>query len=572
MAGFDLGSVVLHLESNLTDFKKGLNQAQDEVNLFGNRIQSVADKVQLFSGVAATAGIAAVGLFTKNAIQDAETYEQQVIALTTLLGDQAAAEKQIAIVRKDALKTPFNVEGLIKYNQLLISAGVNADQSEKDILNLGDAISANGKGANEMDRIVVNLQQIKNVGKATEMDMRQFAFNGINMYQLLADSTKLPISQLKDMDITYEMVSGALAKASAEGGKYHDANLKQSASLQGLKSNLQDTIQQQGTSIVMNTGLFEAIKNVTGALTKWITDVAPKVTVAIMEFEVAILDLTIFLRDHKDQVALVASILITFFVPALIAVAVQMGINTVTAVANATWSIIQFAIEGWKAIGMLVAKTIQLGIATISIIAHSAATVWATIVTTAMTAATWLLNVALLVLTSPIFLVVAAIVALIAIGWLLIANWDKVKAFGQQMLDSLVSGFWGFVSILKNIGGHILNAIKKPFEDAWHYVEGVMNKIKSALDFTKRHSPSTLDIVQKGVKLVNNALGDLAAPINMPSHAMAPSAMSSGSMTNVGNITIDLSGAIISDQFAAQRIGEKIGDSIIGRLKANVRF
>lgn len=104
-----------------------------------------------------------------------------------------------------------------------------------------------------------------------------------------------------------------------------------------------------------------------------------------------------------------------------------MAINTVTAIANSTLAIISFGIEGWNAIAMLVAKTIQLGLASAAFIFHTAITIAQTAATIAITAATWLLNAALAVLTSPIFLVIAAIVALIAIGYLLIKTGILLK-------------------------------------------------------------------------------------------------------------------------------------------------
>jgi hypothetical protein len=249
-----------------------------------------------------------------------------------------------------------------------------------------------------------------------------------------------------------------------------------------------------------------------------------------------------------------------------------MGINMVTAVANTTAQIILFALEGWKAIEMLIVKIVQLGLATAAFILHTAVTIAQTVATTAITAATWLLNAALAVLTSPIFLVVAAIVALIAIGYLLITNWDKVKAFGQSMINFLVSKFWEFVGTLRNIGGSIFDAIKRPFEDAWNTIQNIMNKIKDALDFTKRHSPSILDIVKKGIGNVNDALSELAWNTNITPQAAALSVANGGQSTRINQIAIDMAGAYIGSEYEASRLGEKMGDAIIKKLQLNIRI
>ena len=89
-----------------------------------------------------------------------------------------------------------------------------------------------------------NLQQIKNVGKATSQDIKQFANAGINIYGLLAEATGKTTEQVKDMDVSYEVLSEALAKASAEGGKYYGAMEAQSQTFNGSLAATKESIQQ----------------------------------------------------------------------------------------------------------------------------------------------------------------------------------------------------------------------------------------------------------------------------------------------------------------------------------------
>lgn len=46
-----------------------------------------------------------------------------------------------------------------------------------------------GGGSDELGRMAQNLQQIKNAGKATAADIKQFAYAGIDVYGILADYT-----------------------------------------------------------------------------------------------------------------------------------------------------------------------------------------------------------------------------------------------------------------------------------------------------------------------------------------------------------------------------------------------
>lgn len=170
--------------------------------------------------------------------------EQYSTAFTTLLGDAEEADRVMAQIRKDAASTPFDVDSLTQANQMLISAGISADQARGDVLNLANAIAATGGGSAELSRMAANMQQIRNTGKATAMDIRQFANAGINIYGLLADYTGKTVAEVSELDVSYEVLAGALAKASSEGGKFYGAMEAQSQTFNGRMSTLKDNATQ----------------------------------------------------------------------------------------------------------------------------------------------------------------------------------------------------------------------------------------------------------------------------------------------------------------------------------------
>lgn len=179
-----------------------------------------------------------------NGIEFNAQMEQYQTAFTTLLGDADAAADAMAKIREDAARTPFNVESLTQANQALISAGLSADKAREDVNNLANAIAATGGGSAELSRMAANMQQIQNVGKATAMDIRQFANAGINIYGLLADSMGITAKEAAELDVTYEQLSEALAHAAEAGGMYEGAMEAQSQTFQGRLSTLQDNIAQ----------------------------------------------------------------------------------------------------------------------------------------------------------------------------------------------------------------------------------------------------------------------------------------------------------------------------------------
>ena len=121
---------------------------------------------------------------------------------------------------------------------MLVSTEENAEDARDIILALGDAVTATGGGNDELSRMTANLQQIKNAGKATALDIKQFAYAGIDIYGLLADYTGKTTEEVKDMSVSYDILTEALKKASSQGGKYYNAMNKASNTLTGQVNQL----------------------------------------------------------------------------------------------------------------------------------------------------------------------------------------------------------------------------------------------------------------------------------------------------------------------------------------------
>lgn len=197
----------------------------------------------------------------KGLIQQGIEYNAQIEKYTTgfsnMLGNATKAQEVIAKIQQDAAVTPFSVEALTKANQLLIGAGENADYSRKVILALGNAVSATGGTSVELERMAQNLQQIANVGKAASIDIKQFAYAGINIYQVLADYTGKTVQEVKDMTVSYDVLSKALIAASEEGGRYYNSMDTLSQTMDGRVQTLKDNVTQLVG--VLSSGLSETV-------------------------------------------------------------------------------------------------------------------------------------------------------------------------------------------------------------------------------------------------------------------------------------------------------------------------
>lgn len=198
------GQIIWNLDVDKSKFDDGMKSASNTAKNTGEQVDNSmksmsksitssfddavagSKKFAFALGAVITTSVGMIGYGVKIAA-DLESARQGFITLT---GSAKEADRILAMVKKDAALTPFELPGLIKANQLLTSVTKDGDRSEKMLLNVGKALAAMGKGQPELDRIIVNLQQIGAVGKASMIDIKQFAFAGIPIFDMLKEKMK----------------------------------------------------------------------------------------------------------------------------------------------------------------------------------------------------------------------------------------------------------------------------------------------------------------------------------------------------------------------------------------------
>lgn len=255
------------LKSRLSDAENGLGEFSDQTKTAGDDLAASVTAGTLAAKAYATIGSELLSA-GKKVVEAGVSYnaqlEQYQTALTNMLGSASDAENALEQIKQDAARTPFDTAGLVKANELLISTGVDADSSRKVILALGDAVSATGGGNEELSRMAQNLQQIKNAGKATAADIKQFAYAGIDVYGILADYTGKSTAEVQKMTVTYDLLTAALEKASDKGGRYYNSMSTQSETLNGKMSTLTDNATQLAG--LLTEDLTTAIKKVVSGM------------------------------------------------------------------------------------------------------------------------------------------------------------------------------------------------------------------------------------------------------------------------------------------------------------------
>lgn len=268
-------------ENGLGEFASKTDNATESVQNFGN-----ANQAGIFDGIASavTKGNLVATALEKvgSAVVDAgksvistgvdynSQMEQYTVAFTNMLGSADKAESALNQIKQDAAKTPFDTAGLVKANQYLISTGEDAKSARNIIMALGDAVKATGGGNDELSRMAQNLQQIKNAGKATSADIKQFAYAGIDVYGILADYTGKSTEDVQKMKISYDLLTNALLSASEEGGRYFGAMETQSQTLDGRISTLKDNATQ--LSGALTEGLASTEGELVNVATGWVQE------------------------------------------------------------------------------------------------------------------------------------------------------------------------------------------------------------------------------------------------------------------------------------------------------------
>lgn len=277
----NLKSRLRDAENGLGEFASKADDATESVQNFGN-----ANQAGIFDGIASavTKGNLVATALEKvgSAVVDAgkavigtgvdynSQMEQYTVAFTNMLGSADKAESALAQIKQDAAKTPFDTAGLVKANQYLISTGEDAKSARNIIMALGDAVKATGGGNDELSRMAQNLQQIKNAGKATSADIKQFAYAGIDVYGILADYTGKSTADVQKMSISYDLLTNALLSASEEGGRYFGAMETQSQTLDGRISTMKDNATQLAGALT--EGLASTKGELVNVATGWVQE------------------------------------------------------------------------------------------------------------------------------------------------------------------------------------------------------------------------------------------------------------------------------------------------------------
>lgn len=237
------------------------NKFSNEIKVFGKAFDFA--KYAALGLAGATAAVGYSGVKMAGQLESAEA------GFKTLLGSADKASDVMKKIKKEAAATPFEIPGLVKGTQALTAITKDGDKSIKILLDVGKAVAASGKGNEELESVIVNLQQIASTGKVTAMDIRQLQM-AVPIFNDITKASGLTVDQLQNSSNAAELLFKAFDKAGREGGITARGFIDQAGTWNQLVSNLVDSYSTLSADIVVQSGIFDLAKRSIGGMTEWI--------------------------------------------------------------------------------------------------------------------------------------------------------------------------------------------------------------------------------------------------------------------------------------------------------------
>jgi tape measure domain-containing protein len=209
-----------------------------------------------FAGGAAVAGISLITdkLFEGTAaiIDFSSRMEQTKIGFETLMGGAENATKHLDELRKFAVETPFEFEGLAKMSQRLQGVGVESQKVIPLIRSIGNIAAATGEiGAERLEGINTAVSQMISKTKVSAEEMEQLAERGVPAWKILSEHIGKTQAETRKLSEQGKISSSVMVDALQKIGstKFADAMEKQSRTFGGAMSSIKDIAMQTGQTL-----------------------------------------------------------------------------------------------------------------------------------------------------------------------------------------------------------------------------------------------------------------------------------------------------------------------------------
>lgn len=501
------------------DFSDSQKTSSNNSKSFGTQLSSLASKA---TALATTLGLvkAATAGITYNA-----TMEQYQTSFEVMTGSAEEAANTVERLQKIAAETPFEMPDLAETTQLLMNYGFTADEAINRMQMLGDISQGS---ADKMNRIATAYGQMSSAGKVSLEDIKQMIEAGFNPLQEISETTGESMSSLYDRiskgTISIDEITASMERSTSEGGKYFQSMEKQSQTLNGQLSTLQDNV---------NSLLGDAMRPFTDFLTNTLLPIANEVIGSI--------DFNSIAASVETLIPLVTTLgtiwgawTIGTKIQGIVAgfQQAQVTLALFTSTTNGA-SIAQAALNGTLSIGETVVALLT-GKMTLAELASAAWTKAQTLLNTVLSA-------------NPIAAVITVVAGLVAIlvtaynnvEWFrdLVDNaWAKITEIFQKFDDFLTGVFETDWSESFGAFGDILNGFFANVSNIWNSIKTIFSGI---IDFITGVFSGDWSKAWEGVKSVFKGIWDgLSAVVKAPINGVI--ALINGVIDGINSISVDI--------------------------------
>ena len=232
--------------------KKSVKSTMDEVEESGHTIEETF--VRIKNAAALTfAGFSGAKLIKDIANVRGE-FQQLEVAFSTMLGSEEKATDLMNQLVKTAAITPFDLKGVADGAKSLMAYGTAAEDVNETLIRLGDIAAGMSIPLNDL----VYLYGTTMVqGRMFTQDLRQFQGRGIPIAEELAKVLKTTKDQIPDLvtagKVTSEVFNQAIVNMTSAGSKFGGLMEKQSKTILGQISNIEDAIDTMFNNIGKNS-------------------------------------------------------------------------------------------------------------------------------------------------------------------------------------------------------------------------------------------------------------------------------------------------------------------------------
>lgn len=269
----ETGRLYFDVLLNDESLQQGLQRSRESFRSLG---ESANAELQSMDGFMAKAAQTAAGLFAVDKIKDFVSqlalvrgeYQQLEVAFETMLGSKSKADALMGQLIDTAAKTPFEMSEVAEASKMLLAYGMEGNKVNETLIRLGDIAAGLSMPLKDL-AFLYGTTMVQ--GRLYTQDLNQFLGRGIPLADELAKQFGKNKSEVKKLveegKIGFPEVQKAIEALTGEGSKFGGLMDKQSKTIKGQLSNIEDAWAQMQNEIGKSQeGNISGVLDITGKL------------------------------------------------------------------------------------------------------------------------------------------------------------------------------------------------------------------------------------------------------------------------------------------------------------------